>query len=346
MNLPKKQKNKSTFKSFFKNPIIIDSILSIFVFLVMILILTNPKKFTSGTISGLTLFFNSVLPGLFPFMLLTKILTEIGAIYKLSYKCDKFTRTVFGTSGISLYAFLMSILSGYPIGAKIIGDLYQKNLITSKEAQMMSVFCTTSGPIFVMGTVGAIMLKSLTFGIILYASHILSSLFLGIINGLIFKRKNKEEVLICSKPLPTPPKSKNIIADCLAQTVNALFVVGAYITMFYLVAEIFDSLKIFDMIINSVSPIITKAGGNSEYVKGVIYGILEVTRGASTLSVFADKTAITLTCGILSFSGLSIIMQSMAFLKPAGVKTLSFILYKFLHMCLAMLICTLLLFAI
>ena len=42
----------------------------------MLLIISNPKLFSNATISGLKLFYGSVLPGLFPFMFLTKLLTE------------------------------------------------------------------------------------------------------------------------------------------------------------------------------------------------------------------------------------------------------------------------------
>lgn len=337
MNLTKKQNNKCRFKTFFKNQLFIDTILSILVFGIMLLILSNPTKYTSGTISGLTLFFTSVLPGLFPFMLLTKILTELNVVFKFSSKCEKFTKKVFGTPGVSLYAFLMSILSGYPIGAKIIGDLYEKKLISKLDAKKMSVFCTTSGPIFVIGTVGSIMFKSFTFGLILYASHILSSFLLGVIFHLFSKSDDKN--FVSQTAIIQPVRSKNMITDCLVQTVNSLFVVGAYITMFYLISEIFETLKIFDMAKSVILPVAQNFGGE-KYIDGILYGILEVTRGMSTLSVFSNKVSLVLASGLLSFSGLSIIMQSVAFLKPAGVKTSSFILYKVLHAALSMILCS------
>lgn len=343
MKLTKKQNNKSPFKSFLKNQIFIDTILSIILLLIMLLIISNPTKYTSGTISGLKLFFTAVLPGLFPFMLITKILTEIGLVFNLSKKCDKFTQKVFGTPGVSLYAFFMSIISGYPIGAKIIGDLYEKKLISDSDAKKMSIFCTTSGPIFIIGTVGTFMFKSFTFGIILYASHILSSLLLGIICNLFWRKK---VATIAYPEIVSRPKSKDIISSSISQTINSLFVVGAYITIFYLIAEIFESLNVFSALQMVLSPILSSIGLDTKYLQGVLYGILEVTRGAQTLSVFNSHSSLILTSGILSFSGLSIIFQSMAFLKPAGVKTTQFVIFKILHALLAMLLCFLLLLLI
>ncbi len=305
----------------------------------MVIIVTNPKTFSDGTISGIKLFVFNVLPGLFPFMLITKIITELGFVFSVCGKFDKISYKLFGTRGISLYALFMSVVSGYPIGARIIADLYEKNLITEKEAKKMCVFCTTSGPIFVIGTVGSIMFNNFTFGIILYVSHISSSVLLGIIFNLFDKNKqsfSKNETKMQFL------KSKNIIGKSINQTIDSLFVVCAYITIFYLIAELFSTLKVFDCLVVAFSPIFKIFNLDQSFVKGFVYGIIEVTRGSKVLSAISTKSALILTSGILSFSGLSIIFQSMAFLKQAKIKTHFFVFVKSVHMILSMLICFLL----
>lgn len=334
---------KSKRLSFFKSntgSIFAECFFTLAIFAVMLVIISSPKQFTSGTISGLKLFVFSVLPGLFPFMLLTKLLTEIGFVFKLTFKLDKFSHCLFGTPGVSIYAFLMSIISGYPIGAKIIGDLYDKKLISQSDAKLMSIFCTTSGPIFVIGTVGSIMFSNYKFGVVLYLSHILSSFLLGVIVGNLHKFKNKnKEPSLGNINFIIPERSKNIIADCVVSTINSLFVVGAYITMFYLIGELFDSLKIFQTICNILSPMTAKIGLSKQNLQATIYGILEVTRGAKALSLVPSRTSMILTSFILSFSGISIIMQSMAFLKPTGVSTSNFVMFKLLHAILSCGLC-------
>lgn len=320
-------------KKSFSSSIFFESIFTIAIFCVMLLIISNPARFTSGTISGLKLFIFSVLPGLFPFMLLTKILTEIGLVFKVTRRCDKLSYALFNVPGVALYGFVMSIISGYPIGAKIIGDLKSKGLINPKQAKLMSVFCTTSGPIFVIGTVGTFMFKSITFGIILYLGHILASLILGIVCGQIskFKYKSKPKHNDVVEYIEEPKRSDNMITDCLVSTINSLFIVGAYITMFYLVSELFETLQIFEAISKILSPVLSLTNLKFEHIKGFLYGILEVTRGSSALSTIGDNSSKILASFILSFSGLSIIMQSMAFLKPAGISTAKFVLIKFAH---------------
>ncbi len=325
---------------------LLDTIFTLLIFVIIFIIISNPSKFTSGTISGLKLFFFNVLPGLFPFMLLTKLITELGVILKTSQKLDKFSYKVFGTPGVSIFALVMSILSGYPIGAKIIADLYSKNQITEVEAKKMSVFCTTSGPIFVIGAVGVTMFNSYKFGLILYFSHILSSIILGILFNLVTKKKTSKNNNLVIKQKLNIIKTPNIISNSINQTINSLFIVAAYITIFYLIAEILETLKVFAFLTNALFFIFSKFGLNINQTSGLIYGILEVTRGSKVLSTSLAPASVILASGIISFSGLSIIMQSMAFLKEAKIKAHSFVLAKCVHCVCSMFLCFLFFFII
>jgi sporulation integral membrane protein YlbJ len=304
----------------------------------MALIISNPSLFSSSTIKGLKLFFYSVLPGLLPFMFLTKLLTELGTIFKITKKLSPVSQKLFGTPGVSLYCFFMSVLSGYPIGAKIISDLYAKKLISEEDAKRMSIFCTTSGPIFVIGAIGVGMLGNLKLGAIIYISHILSSLLLGIIYNIIFKSKNKEpreQIFI------QPTQITNIISFCLSETINSLFLVAGYITIFYLASEILENLKVFDFLTSLIVPLFSKI--QPSHVKAFLFGILEVTRGAKELSIFGFSCA-PVICGLVSFSGISIIMQSLSFLKTAKIKAHNFIFSKCVLGIFSILICNILIF--
>ena len=203
-------------------------------------------------------------------------------------------------------------------------------------AKKMSLFCTTSGPAFVMGTIGTVMFNSYKIGVIIYISHILSSILLGIIFNFFSKSKNNKSLKISTINCE---KQKNILSFAISETINSLFIVGAYITIFFLIGEILDYLKIFKIINHIVSVLFNLLKIDKKYINGIIYGVLEVTRGSKTLSVFSENTSVMLVTGILSFSGLSIIFQSMAFLKQAKIKTSTFIFYKLVNCIFSMILC-------
>lgn len=316
-----------------------DLFFSAIILFIMFMIIANPSLFSSGTISGLKLFFYSVFPGLFPFMFLTKLLTEIGFVYKFSQKLSPISKKLFGTNGVSLYVFFMSILSGYPIGAQLIGDLKSKNLISDSESKKMSIFCTTSGPIFVIGAVGVGMLNSFKIGLIIYISHILASVLLGIISKFLFDKTTASFTPVHSQ------KEPNLISGTLSKTINSIMLVGAYITMFYLVSELLFKLNIFSFISSLIYPPSSKLGVSKTQIDGILYGLIEVTRGCKELSSFVNPTTISIVSALISFGGFSIIMQMSAFLKNTQIKTHNFVFSKVVCACLSFLICkTLLVF--
>ncbi len=324
---------------FWNKSLFIDSFLTIVIIFIMLIIVKSPKRYSEGTISGLKLFFNSVLPGLFPFMLLTKLLTELGIAFKVSSKLGKISNKVFGTPGVSFFAFFMSIISGYPIGAKIISDLYEKHLISSSDAKKMSVFCTTSGPIFIIGAVGTIMLNSYKAGIVLYLSHIFSSIFLGFFYNLLTRKKTSTQTITTNRTFLTNQKQDNLLTYCLTQTINNLFVVGAYITTFFLITELLENIGVISSLTFCINKILAILHLPNTYTKGVLFGLLEITRGAKELSLISSNASLVLISGLLSFSGLSIIFQSMAFLKTTQIKMHEFVFFKFMHMLLSMIFC-------
>ena len=52
------------------------------------------------------------------------------------------------------FALAMGITSGYPVGAKVAKDLYNNKLCTKIEAERLLSFTNSSGPLFIIGTVG------------------------------------------------------------------------------------------------------------------------------------------------------------------------------------------------
>ena len=101
-----------------------------------------------------------------------------------------FYAVVFNINGAVGYALFISLISGYPIGAKTVADLKNSNALNDTEAVRASAVCSTSSPMFLIGSVGSIMFNDKRFGLSLFLCHVFSVL----INGFFFsfyKRKEK-----------------------------------------------------------------------------------------------------------------------------------------------------------
>ena len=120
-----------------------------------------------ATRNGLKLWANNVIPSLFPFFIAVELLVHTNIVYYLSKFLDKLMKPLFNVPGIATFPFVMGLISGYPVGAKIVSDLYSNGACTKDEAERMLVFTNNSGPLFILGTVGVAFYSNSTFGIIL-----------------------------------------------------------------------------------------------------------------------------------------------------------------------------------
>lgn len=76
--------------------------------------------------------------------------------------------------GIGAYAFIMGIISGYPVGAKIVTEFRKNGNCSRAEAERLLAFTNNSGPLFIIGTVGVSMFgNTLIRIIIVYNSYII-----------------------------------------------------------------------------------------------------------------------------------------------------------------------------
>ena len=134
-----------------------------------VLMVVFPSIALCSARKGISLWLSNVLPALLPFFICANFLQDIGVIWIFR-------------SGV--FPFVMSVLSGYPMGAKIVGDLRRDGEISQREAMRLMSFCSTSGPAFMVGAVGAGMLGSGMLGGIIAAAHYAGAF----LNGLLYTR--------------------------------------------------------------------------------------------------------------------------------------------------------------
>jgi len=274
---------------------------------VIFVIIANPNKFIDSARKGVFLWGNNVLPALFPFMCLTKILVGILPKHKIKP---------------SLYVFCLSVLSGYPIASKLLRDYYDKGMITTEYAKRVYSYSATSGPIFVIGTVGVIFFNDIRVGVLIFVVHIVTALLTGILFGG-FKKCDSKCLPYCDENI----NYGEIVSDSVFSSITSILIVGAYIMVFYVLFDAIASVGIF----NIITSLLAKLNISSDLSFGVLSGIIELTRGLYQLGAVGGKLAVAMSGGLISFSGLCILMQSYTFLHPVGVKFGYICMVKIIH---------------
>ncbi len=276
----------------------------------LVCMITSPARFISKGLDGISAWAFNVLPSVLPFMFFTRILSSFNTLEKLSRPLSGITKKCFNTPPVSLYAFLMAVLSGYPVGSKLVADLYLQGKISRTDAIRMSSFCSTSGPMFIVGAVGVGMFASAKIGYILFASHFLGA----IINGVMFRKLKVKE---SDNVSPQISEQKQFdLSDVVLSCTQAILSVGCIIMIFFIVIE-------------CLSPILALLPQNACYF---FEGIIEITKGCLDLSTLQNgKLAVILTSFVISFGGISTLLQSLTMLHKVKMPVALFALQKLCH---------------
>ena len=298
-----------------------------------------PDLFLSSFIDGLVLFGSAVLPALFPFMFLTKTLTDLGLVETLVSKLDKPFFSIFRAPAVGLYIFLMSAVCGYPVGTKVMSDIAQAKSLTKSQTEQLLPFCSTSGPLFVVGTVGTQMFSNKMLGFVVFGIHLLAcilcALFIGWVRYFFSKHKQKQNPQPSNPPVPLD----NILSKNMIDTCQSILIVGGFVSTFYLLIDILCRFGILMPLNKLFSFFLKSVGLDTSLSTGLATGFVEMTRGCRDVSLVPTSAATPIALvAIITFSGLSILMQSWAFLSKANVSFKKFLGIKLLQTTFAVLI--------
>ena len=268
--------------------------------------------------SGLTLWANSVVPSLFPFFVATELLMHTNIVSQLGLILNNYMKPLFNVRGEGSFAFIMGIISGYPVGAKIATNFRKNNICTKEECERLLSFTNNSGPLFIIGTVGILMFKNTTIGILLFITHILACISVGII--FRFWKKNKQSELYTSKNFSKINSKKEVnfsnlgevLAESITSSISTILLIGGFVVIFSSIISILQSSGILNLISTVLSPIANFINIDLSFISGTLTGILEITNGINFISnIVCRKLSINIiiTAFLLGFGGTSVLLQ-------------------------------------
>ena len=266
--------------------------------------------------NGLALWANSVVPSLLPFFIATELLSSTSVINILGNMLNKLMKPLFNIRGEGSFALIMGIISGYPTGAKIASDFRQNNICSKEECERLLSFTNNSGPLFIIGTVGISMFGNSTIGLLLFITHFLASLTVGIIFRF-WKNKNNTDIFVPNKY----SNFKNninilnlgeVIGKSITNSISTILMIGGFVVLFSVIISILNSSKLLQIITLFVSPINKSFGIPDTISYSIIIGLLEITTGISNISsvhLKAISINIITTSFLLGFGGISVMLQ-------------------------------------
>ena len=287
-------------------------------------LLRYPQAMLEAGAKSVTLWFQQVLPSLFPFMVACGLLLRMGAAEIVGEWLKPLMRPIFGLPGIAAFPFFLGIFSGYPMGAKITASLYEEKKITLSQAEHILSFCNNPGPLFLVGTVGAAFFHAPFWGYIFLFCCFLGAIATGVLFRLFYLSKSVNDFIPYQKS-PSPS-----ITECLPQTIadsiDTITQIGGYIILFGVGVEAMKQTGIFHFLGN----ILSFLPFSEEFLCAMSGGILEMTNGTFLLSTAPDNLSFRLTaaCMLVAFGGLSILCQTLGVLRNVPIKKSRYIAAK------------------
>lgn len=253
-------------------------------------------------------------------------------------------KPLFKVPGCCAFPWMIGLISGYPMGAKIAGELYDHKQITALEFQRVLSFCNNSGPFFILGAVGVGMLGNEQLGYFLLLIHFISSVLVGILFRFYGKetRHNANTYQATFKPTSSIGEA---LGKSITRSMEVIVQIGGYIIIFSVIGTLLQETAIIHGIASTLYTLFRPLGMTKDLALSWLIGIIEMSNGvhmvASAQSSQGLKVAII--SFILGWGGLSVHAQSLNFIRKTAIKTPLYLLSKFLHGAIAF-ISTLLLF--
>ena len=306
--------------------------ISICLFTILLLIFSNTNLSSAKT--GLALWANSVVPSLLPFFIATELLGYTNVISILGKLLNKLMKPIFNVPGEGAFPFIMGIISGYPMGAKIVSNFKSQGICTSEEAERLLAFTNNSGPLFIIGTVGIGLFKDTSIGILLFITHILACLTVAFLFRFWKSSKRFGE----KRAWPLFPQEQvsisnlgEVLATSIMSSINTIFLIGGFIVLFSVIISILENSGTLNGLAHLIHPILNIP---FSYANSIFTGILEVTNGVCNVANITNRsisTNIIICAFLLGFGGISIMLQILSIVSKVKISIKPYIIGKLLQ---------------
>jgi len=285
-------------------------------------ILADAAAVSQGIRDGLAVCGNVLVPSLFPFMVLAGFLSRTSYAAILSAPLGPLTRRIYKLPGEMGAIVLLSMIGGFPVGARMVANLLEDGRISARTASRMLCFCVNCGPSFLISAVGVGMLLNKTAGVILFATQTTATLLVGAVSS----RRARIETAPAKneRGLPGVPAFVSAVTGAS----SSMIVMCAFAILFSGVLALIRSSGVPARLAEAL-PV------NEGIVTAVVSGLFEVTAGCIRSAQVGGVLGFALASAGVSFCGLSVLCQVMSCFPPGRVSFRGLLLSRPVHAALS-----------
>lgn len=253
-----------------------------FAAIAMFVLIIDTKTALSGAEEGISLCIYTIIPSLFPFIVLSVMIN--GALIGTSNKALQPIGRLCGVPAGAESLLLLGFLGGYPVGAQSIYQSYRNGQLDKSNAKKMLGFCNNAGPAFIFGMVGSLF-SSPSVPWIIWCIHVVSALLTG-----ICLRSKTEDTCIMKSSVSIS------VTQALERGIRITATICGWVILFRIILAICNHWFLWILPIK---------------MQHIFYGLLELSNGCYALqSTESPGMRFVFCSGYLAFGGLCVAMQT------------------------------------
>ncbi|EKQ53989.1 MULTISPECIES: sporulation integral membrane protein YlbJ [unclassified Clostridium] len=302
-------------------------IICIFISIFIVIFVANINQCIIATIDGCRLWYKSILPTTFPFIVICNLLIYYDGIALYSKFLGPLICKPLGLSKNCSFPIVASILCGYPLGAKYSVDLYTLGYVDRDEYERLLNIASNVGPLFLIGSVAGTLLGNIYLGYILLIGSYSSIIFIGLLT-----KKKRTLLKASSQPCPKTEVINfgSAIKDAIQNGINTTLSIGGFIIIFSVVISLIKNNVYINIIFQQLENVLRLT---PKTLYSLFLGSIEITNGCSIISTLSLSIPLKLSIisFLCSFSGLAIIAQVSSFVSVTKISYSKYITLKLIQ---------------
>lgn len=286
------------------------------------LLIKNSRIAMEYTNRGLLLCARTMIPTLFPFMVIAELLVVSGGGERLAGVIAKPLRRLFGLSNCGVCALALGWLCGFPVGSRAAVGYYRQGRITRRELNHVICFCNVPSTAFLVSAVGVCLFGSDLVGWCLVGLSLTSAAVIGVVfrRWLPQWREDADATRlaqISTNAAQAPKRKGQLLSRSISLAATGMLNVCATIVL-------------FSALMGSVSAV-TAGLALPEILRVSLFGTLEITTGVCEASLLDSSHALSLCAAFVGWAGLSVHCQIFSSCDDAPVSVTWFWLSRLLQ---------------
>ena len=257
----------------------------------MLVLILDSRAALQGAREGIELCIRTLVPSLFPFFVLSSLLT--GRLIGQPIRILRPMGILCGVPEGAESLLAVGLLGGYPVGAQNIAQAYRSGGIEKSDGEHLLAFCNNAGPAFIFGILGH-MFSDACIPWLLWGVHVVSALMVSI---LLTQQRGKFAAV---------PRRSSSIFDALELSLKVMALVCGWVVLFRMILTFLERWFLWML---------------PEVFRMIAAGILELSNGCILLEKIPTEGLRFLLAGVfLSAGGLCVTMQTISVTKGLSLK--------------------------